>query len=1327
MRKISFVLLILAVFGLAFSVYAYGVDTVVNPSIEENLYIGEYETDGHDGMANVVFGTVDKKEIVYGVIITDENGQSVAFPGKEKSADGKFGVAIYNMKRGERFFAQVYAGSYDNTTASVSFYANLSNEIVVTYDMTDIGGGTTQVSLYENTILNPPSTTHLTPPSGAVFGGWFTKDGERFDLTKEVNKDITLYAGWETDGVYGGKQFAYARTANYGNRTNIGSSIPVDLSDGSSISMEMDVLSSNLSGNFQIEVNVMAWLPSGTNGTIYNNSFTSTGYVSFSGNSAYTSAQPDHYYGYVSNNGPSTIDKSRITFASKPFIPKSIFTAGKTVRMTYTAPTASKTGSITIYTKSSYADDTEYTLAAGMYGLTLSDVYDTSKVWLWFSFTGTGARGSQNMTFKNYKVYRGDQNLPVMLFNHYDTDIKITDCYETEMEKAYDLTVSTSMDGSKGGYLVSAQAVDMSLGGSIAMEMDVLRETFWWQNVNYGPVIWRYLGISNVFGSGFHDMFWYGNPMYKNDKDGYSFWKDEDLSNKTLPEISKLCVEDIWKEGNSVKIVYDVPTDTKSGSIVIYTKLIEQSDAYWTEMASVRGLKKDMVLDTSEVIIGFGIMRTVSTNTEVSMKLANVRAYTSLGDIPVVYQLHGTYVEDTSYVPEYRVAFDVNGGTGKVDDLWVKKGSNMLSLDASGMTAPDGMEFECWVDEYAMPVNLSSPVTRHMKLKAKWQKDWGHVFNVSDGIITGLTDYGKTLVDITVPSTIYGEEITAIGYGAFQGSMVENLTIAKNVRFIYDDAFRGIESLDVVTFENGSLLRRVGDSAFRDCPALSNISLPSSVRIVGELAFFGSENSGYDKLYSLNLQEKEYYSNKYVYEFLGEDVMPINAYIEPSVGYFAEGVTLEQVMQDFVDSGCNNLINVGQMRYGTTSAHYLEMLEHLEKMGGVMTMKSGYQSYWDDYASYGGCHIVDEPGVVSWVPGMVVYNDDTTAVEASMGKDHLAWTQTYKRKLYYVNLLAYSTYPEASVYGAHHANNLSLRELNVSKTWSQYSQYASNPDFYYGSYIENVNPKVLSYDYYPLKGEYPSLSGGHFEQLYYSNYYAQVYNEELYGYRIPFWNFVQVNGWLSGTANGVITTRAANYNELLWQINTALAFGSKGYQYYCYNDYGDISGGGKPSNWWDTPINIDGTKNKRVYDTVQNVNMQSQSMAKWLLNADFDHLSQVGANPNGETIRQFMFTARDKAMNWSLVNSTGVNHLVSYMQYYANNNEYDYGYDGEIQELYFVCNNDIKSTNNGTITLNFGKRVSGKYIYKGIEHEFKSATLTVKTEAGEGFAVLLDK
>lgn len=590
-------------------------------------------------------------------------------------------------------------------------------------------------------------------------------------------------------------------------------------------------------------------------------------------------------------------------------------------------------------------------------------------------------------------------------------------------------------------------------------------------------------------------------------------------------------------------------------------------------------------------------------------------------------------------------------------------------------------------------------------------------FIIKDDKIIGLTEYGKDLKEIVIPSFV-----KEIGKSAFRGAKVEK-----------------------VVFEDGSNLVKVGDSAFRDCANLVDVTLPSSVVEVGELAFYNTKQTSYDRLYQKNIKEKKYYAPKYTYEFMGEDVLPIGAYIEPSVGYFAPDVNIDWHIKEFVQSGCNLMICIGQTRYGTTKEHYHEIFKTLEKYGAMVMVKDELESDKVDYdvahevgyASLAGWHVVDEPGTSLWNSEHVIHvvqdlQKDPNAKPRTISRlaDREEWAKKYPRKLFYINLLPINSPKVAFVLGAEDW----WHEKNHGEFWEKQGyEKLAEPNYYYKSYMDNVRPDVFSYDFYPLWANglgcdahlfYPELNARHFEQLAIVRKYCQEYSIKSKGEETPFWNFIEISAW----GNSRSGARCPIMSEVEWQINTAFAFGSKGYQYFCYNDYGDVTGNNGPCDTTiETPINRDGTINEDVYAMVRLANARAQAMAKWILNASVDHLIQVGPNPNDEVIEKESFIPRDKDFKWRLKESFGKNHLISCMKYYANNNDYVEGVPGDVQELYLVCNNSNRAINNGAITLKFKKKVTGKYIYDKKEYDFCGKTLTVETAAGEGFAVLLDK
>lgn len=103
---------------------------------------------------------------------------------------------------------------------------------------------------------------------------------------------------------------------------------------------------------------------------------------------------------------------------------------------------------------------------------------------------------------------------------------------------------------------------------------------------------------------------------------------------------------------------------------------------------------------------------------------------------------------------------------------------------------------------------------------------WNAIFTVTDNSITGLTDAGKSLSSIEIPSTIDGVAITSIGSYAFSNCAgLTNITIPDSVTRIGEWAFHGCTGLTSVTIPDG--VTSIGDSAFYYCFGLTSITIPN--------------------------------------------------------------------------------------------------------------------------------------------------------------------------------------------------------------------------------------------------------------------------------------------------------------------------------------------------------------------------------------------------------------------------------------------------------------------------------------------------------------------
>ncbi len=96
--------------------------------------------------------------------------------------------------------------------------------------------------------------------------------------------------------------------------------------------------------------------------------------------------------------------------------------------------------------------------------------------------------------------------------------------------------------------------------------------------------------------------------------------------------------------------------------------------------------------------------------------------------------------------------------------------------------------------------------------------------------------------------------------------------------------------------------------------------------------------------------------------------------------------------------------------------------------------------------------------------------------------------------------------------------------------FADYRAYVSN-------FIQTVKPRLLSYDYYALR-ENVTMDSGWFGNL-------TIVREEARKANIPFWVFIQSEG-----IKGYL--RVPDRAEILWQVNTALAYGARGIGWFTY-------------------------------------------------------------------------------------------------------------------------------------------------------------------------------
>ena len=107
-----------------------------------------------------------------------------------------------------------------------------------------------------------------------------------------------------------------------------------------------------------------------------------------------------------------------------------------------------------------------------------------------------------------------------------------------------------------------------------------------------------------------------------------------------------------------------------------------------------------------------------------------------------------------------------------------------------------------------------------------------------DGVTATITKYTGSESDLTIPDTIDGFSVTAIGDGAVSNcNTLTSAAIPGSVTSIGENAFSGCSYLSSVIMPDS--VTSIGNGAFSNCMALISATMPDSVTSIGNGAFSG--------------------------------------------------------------------------------------------------------------------------------------------------------------------------------------------------------------------------------------------------------------------------------------------------------------------------------------------------------------------------------------------------------------------------------------------------------------------------------------------------------
>lgn len=408
--------------------------------------------------------------------------------------------------------------------------------------------------------------------------------------------------------------------------------------------------------------------------------------------------------------------------------------------------------------------------------------------------------------------------------------------------------------------------------------------------------------------------------------------------------------------------------------------------------------------------------------------------------------------------------------------------------------------------------------------------------------------------------------------------------------------------------------------------------------------------------------------------------MPVAAYnaCPPQLSDFTHNyLESESTFVSYAEAGVNTMMGLYEYAGSEEALQALDWcaengLSYLMPLGGAESFTSdsipkSTLSRAKYHEAFGGIMQMDEPGR-TYFEGIARSADIIQSVMPE-GEEGYLW---------HVNL--FPTY----------ANQLQLY-------FRQYTASSQLPEggYSYAQYIEDymaiVQPEVLSYDFYPCSGAEGNLSKTYFENMAIIRAAAQEAN-------IPFWTFVQTCSFNSGMR---IPTEA----DILWQVNTALAYGAKGIQYF--TGVLPTNGDGTGEIFNGAMFDRDGNRTV-IYDYVKTANDQIKAIDEVLMCSRSEGVIVTGAMPwEGESL----IPAEDILEKHGKVQSVSAAHALTGCFDYA-------GWDA-----YYITNNSVLEED--AVTVTFDGEVKGFSVQRAEKKDFTGSSLSFTLKAGEGVLIVV--
>lgn len=436
-------------------------------------------------------------------------------------------------------------------------------------------------------------------------------------------------------------------------------------------------------------------------------------------------------------------------------------------------------------------------------------------------------------------------------------------------------------------------------------------------------------------------------------------------------------------------------------------------------------------------------------------------------------------------------------------------------------------------------------------------------------------------------------------------------------------------------------------------------------------------------------------SNAVSYNFIGgKDVMPIGGFYGPRTstinvdGELGPDLISDEIFSMISDVGIN-LITAAPVDYSSMSEEMIKYLDLAEKYGiglfvndSIIISNKNNEEFtvsdaakqikkYYDYPAFCGMHLVDEPTAPYYKAGdgsndISQYGRIAKIMQEDLGLD-----------LY--------------------ANMFPIVDYKSEASKENYQKYVKE-------FVETIHPNILMWDFYP----YNESTGSYMREYFWNMDLMRQYALE---YEIPFWAFIQAGSQWNDAREYFDSELPYFPNEAQfnWNVNTSLAFGAQGIQYFPLIQPTHFAYA--KTNDWDFERNgiIGAAGNTTIwYNYAKNINTHIGVIDEVLMNSVSKGIIVNGESAKAETVdttcileagsfRELQSVSGDSMVGCFNYNGKTALYVVNFSREYAQN-----------------------------ITLDFNATHKLMYVQNAEKSYVETKTLTLDMAAGEGVLVVLE-